>query len=778
VWLNGKPLSPANLPEMPENAPAIFDLTPHVRLNKDNALAIRIDGREQPGGLLARPLGIRNLLQAISEPSPRAMADPRVDETEPFDYFVQPPAFIGTLENGVSAQITPQGSLYTGAIEFTFYGGAAPQPLICHKKILLQDYFPVINYRAALDGVDYRFEAFALPIADTTANQAMNYLQVTLINNTSTARSTRFAVGMRFRGAEQKLPTHVAFDPLWHYRLVGKFVHRNQEVLCSVSALPNNVQFSPLGTSNQPGSIVGMMEYEFTLAPGEMQRVSLCVPQKPVSSERMRAAQGLTFDCDRLREDAVHFWRKFLQRGATVSVAEDKVSHLWAAQLIYNAIFFGPGAMQDSDNAWFQFPLAQWSAAARAFNAAGYHDLALQVLHTSVKQMEGVSEPANGHFDETRPHQALAGWASLIAALAEHVQLTGDRPLLAEAMPAIRASVQRLEKNRRENPGGQNRAEDLPMAMMGLRHAQHLAQLEGDRQTEATAEKLYSNFEKDFRGRAEAFNKKKGNSNAPFTSREGQRMITAAVYPANLLSATDKRASSALPALRSSFEEGLATRHGSWLDANLTFDLAEVALQRGEVEVARQDFYALLAHTTATHLLIGDKFHAWGNRQDQEKNGVLHGAEGKFITLLREMLVRAKGRDLHVFEALSPAWLLNDNRLEVRNIVTAFGKHSLQATISPEKLIVDFQHDWRTPPKRLLVRVPEFVETLAARVDGQAVPIDKGYIVVPLLAHRLELQWRNHAAQERMSFANTVADFKREYAGRYEMWKREYEGKN
>jgi hypothetical protein len=62
----------------------------------------------------------------------------------------------------------------------------------------------------------------------------------------------------------------------------------------------------------------------------------------------MRAAQGLTFDCDRLREEAVREWQKYLQAGAALNVAEDKVNHLWQAQLIYNAIFFGPGALQDS----------------------------------------------------------------------------------------------------------------------------------------------------------------------------------------------------------------------------------------------------------------------------------------------------------------------------------------------------------------------------------------------------------------------------------------------
>jgi hypothetical protein len=242
------------------------------------------------------------------------------------------------------------------------------------------------------------------------------------------------------------------------------------------------------------------------------------------------------------------------------------------------------------------------------------------------------------------------------------------------------------------------------------------------------------------------------------------------------LAPNDKRVSAALPALRSHFEEGLACRSGRWLDAEFTFDLAHTALQTETYETARQDLYALLLHTTATHLLIGDKFSAWGNRENQDRDAVLQGVNGKFITLLRDMFVRAEGRDLYVFDAVSPAWLLNDNRLEIKNAVTALGRHSVEVTISPEKLIVDFQHTWRTAPKHLLFRVPEFIEALSARVDGQAIAIDKGYIAVPPLTRRLEIQWRNHAAQERMSYANAVADFIREYAGRYEIWKRENAG--
>jgi hypothetical protein len=621
--------------------------------------------------------------------------------------------------------------------------------------------------------VDYRFETFALPIADTTANQAMNYLQVTLINNSSSPRTTRFAVGMRFRGTEPRPPSQTTFDPLWHYRLVGKFVHRNQDVLCSVSTLPSHVQFSPLGAANQPESIVGMMEYQFTLAPGEIQRVSLCVPQQPISSERMRAAQGLTFDCDRLREDAVRSWQKFLQGGAALSVAEDKVNRLWQAQLIYNAIFFGTGAVQGSENAWYQFSLRTASAAVQAFDAAGYHDLAQQALRAGLKKTGSAYEPANGHVERGRVEPSVTSWAKMTAALAEHIQITNDHALLSEALPSLRVSLQTLEKNLKENSNRQNRAEEAPLALLGLKHAQNLAQLAGDQKTADIADKLYATVEKDFRSRLDAFKKKKGDGEAAFLKQEGERMIAAAVYPAELLPPSDKRASSTLPAIRSNFEEGIASRGGQWLDADFTFDLAHTALQEGASGVATQDFYALLVHTSATHLLMGEKFYAWGNRQNQEKTGVFQGANGKIITLLRDMLVRAEGRDLYVFEAVSPAWFSNENRLEVRNVVTALGTHSVQATISAEKLVVDFQHNWRTPPKRLMFRVPAFAEALTARVDGVAISADKGFISVPPLTRRLEIEWRNQAAQRRVSYVHAVADFKREYAGRYELWRRE-----
>jgi hypothetical protein len=392
--------------------------------------------------------------------------------------------------------------------------------------------------------------------------------------------------------------------------------------------------------------------------------------------------------------------------------------------------------------------------------------------------MGNAHEPANGHAEKERIDQNVANWARMMAALAEHIEITNDRALLAEALPGVSASVEEFEKKRKENPGRQYRAEEVPMALLGLKHAQNLAQLAGDQQVAASADKLHASVEKDFRSRLEAFKKKKGESENALMKREGEGMIALAVYPAELLPPSDKRASSALPALRGYCEEGVASRSGQWLDADFTFDLAHAALQSGAIEIANQDFYALLVHTTATHLLIGDKFYAWGNRQDQEKNGVLQGVNGNFITLLRDMLVRAEGRDLYVFDAISPAWCLNENRLEIHNLVTALGTHSMQATISAEKLIVDFQHNWRTAPKRLLFRVPEFAEALSARVDGQAISVEKAYISVPPLTRRLEIQWRNNAAQKRMSYATAVGDFIREYAGRYEMWRKEFGGRD
>lgn len=776
LWCNGKPLSPMQLTESSEEDPKIFDLTPHVQVGKGNVLALRVDGREQPGGLIAKPAGLINLVQALAQPLPAAMADPGIDEGEPFDYFALPSAFLGTLENGVSAQITPEGSLYNGAVELMFYGGAALQPLNAGRKTLLQGYFPVLQYQTAKEGIDYRFEAFALPMADSAAQHAMNYLQVTLSNNTNAPRHTRFAVGMRFRGAEQRLPAQAPFDPLWHYRLVGKFVHRNQEVLCSVSTLPHSVQFSPLGAAHRPESITGMMEYQFTLAPGEVQRVSLCVPQKPASSERMRAAQGLTFDCDRLREDAVRYWQKFLQAGAAISVAEDKVNHLWRAQLIYSAIFFGPGAGRDGRNPWHQYPLSRLATAASAFDAAGHHHLAQQALRSGFEKIAGSTMAANGMTEENRT--PASGWAELLAALAGHLQVTADHALLAEAMPAIRMLLLELEKSHKQNSSSARRQEDLPLALMGLRHAQNLARRAGEQETESLADRLYSYVEKEYRPGLEAFGKKKNEKEARPVKRAGERMVAAAVYPANILPAGDKRAAAALQALRGDFEEGLATRPGQWLDPGFTFDLAHAALQSREPETALQDFYALALHTSAAHLLIGEHFRAWSTRQNQSPETVLEGVRGEFVLLMRDLFVREEGRDLFLFEAVSPAWFLQDNRLEIRDVVTAFGKHSVQATSSAEELVMDFEHQWRTPPRRILLRVPEFVEALSARIDGQAVPIEKGYITVPPLSRRVEMQWRNHAAQEPVGYEQTVARFKREYAGRYEMWKREHAAKN
>ncbi len=777
AWLNGKPLSAAKFSDHPESGRAVFDLTAHAQTGKDNIFALRVDGREQPGGLLAKPSGIRNLLQALVQPGAPAMADPAIDQETPFDYFARPSAFIGTLENGVSAQITPEGGLYTGAVELMFYGGASSQPLVCNKKTLVQGDLPIVNYQKTQEGIDYHFEAFALPGADSSAPPAMNYLQVTLRNHTNAARSTRFAVGLRFRGAEEgRLPARLAFNPLWHYRLNGKFVQRDDEVLCAVSIAPHSVLFPPQGAAHQPESLTGMIEYQFTLAPGETQRVNLCVPQNPLRSERVQEAQ-LTFDYDRSREEAVRFWQNFLQQGANIFTAEDKVNRLWRAQLIYHAIVFGPGALREAENPWHDFTFAQWGAAARVFDAAGYHDLARAVLQSLLLRLQNFAPSES----EGLLNLSLRDWGTLLWALDQHVQVTGDRLFAGQALPPLRRWLEELyQQDRREQVRLTNDAQipELPIALLGLKHAQVLANLARDREAEKWAERLYHSFEKKYRVYLDLFDKRNVESPAFSASPTAERMLVAAAYPGDLLPPADKRVSAAALALRNQFEEGLAMKSARWLDADLTLRLAQSALQNTQSQAALQDFYALLLHTGATHLLIGDRYQPWGDRQSQDKNFALEGMAGELLILLQSLILREEGRDLRLFEAVSPAWLQNNDSLKVEKVATAFGKHSFSATMSADKMTIAFQNLWRVPPRRMLLRVPDFFAATSAQVDGKAVAIDKGWINVPPLAGRLEIQGRNLAAQQRASFALTVNDFKREYAGKYEVWKREFTGKN
>jgi hypothetical protein len=141
--------------------------------------------------------------------------------------------------------------------------------------------------------------------------------------------------------------------------------------------------------------------------------------------------------------------------------------------------------------------------------------------------------------------------------------------------------------------------------------------------------------------------------------------------------------------------------------------------------------------------------------------------------LVRNMLLREHERELHLFSAVSPAWIKPGEKISVQNAVTDFGTISFAAEVKDNGMAIDFSANWQTPPQRLVLHFPYFTKVERVVADGRGISLGKNqdYIQISPQVRRVEIVWQNQAERERRSYAITVEDFKREYRERYQLLK-------
>ena len=72
---------------------------------------------------------------------------------------------------------------------------------------------------------------------------------------------------------------------------------------------------------------------------------------------------------------------------------------------------------------------------------------------------------------------------------------------------------------------------------------------------------------------------------------------------------------------------------------------------------SRKEFYALLAHTSSTNAGFEYKIRPWGDRNFGDNLSPHGWFAAEYRTLLRSMLVREEGDQLHLLSVVSPAWI-------------------------------------------------------------------------------------------------------------------------
>ncbi len=208
---------------------------------------------------------------------------------------------------------------------------------------------------------------------------------------------------------------------------------------------------------------------------------------------------------------------------------------------------------------------------------------------------------------------------------------------------------------------------------------------------------------------------------------------------------------------------------GEFLHHYLTIKNTMTEAIRGDQEQAVREFYALLVHTSSTHAGFEFAILPWGNR-NFEDNLSPHGwFAAEYRTLLRTMLVREEGNQLHLLSVVSPEWIGQGKTISVRQAPTNFGP--IAFTLSQPtagEAILRLEPAFTAAPKQIVVHLPWFVNLSSATADGNPIRAANGLLVLSPAAREVHLHWTVKPGTPALSYARAVEDYKAEYARRYQ----------
>ena len=688
------------------------------------------------------------------------MLDPALDrDDEPFCYFSQPTDEIGVMDGAEGTMVTPEGYLCTGFGELMWFTGNPLVPVRQRVKTLLRGYLPVVQYHLEQEGVRYELMLFAATLDGNPESPLINFARVRIRNTASQPRSAYFGAGTRYQNdantdwgigdnrfshpAKAKVlgeyeQAGAAFNPQWEYAFGDDAFLRDSLAMYMfpATAAPQRLMVLKTGYGEAPevGAMripilpttpVGVVMYKLALQPNEEQALDFKMPYAPLSPRSATFAQLRAASFDAYLDLTIKAWETIFARGIEIALPEEKVANTFKANLVYDLI---------------------------------------------------ARNKQDGQYD---------GWGQTMWAFGQHYRITRDRAFAELVYPAVQKAVAWLQQARRGDPlhvmpattPGDN--ENLTghvtghnfWALAGLKNAIALAEGMGNLRDAEAFRREYA----DYRGALVKQLKKITATTAGYmppglddlSGYDWGNMLS--VYPEMILDPLDPMVTATLKATRARYQEGIMTYANGWyLHHYLTMKNTETEVIRGDQQMAIEELYALLLHTSATHAGFEFSIRPWGTR-DFGMNLAPHGwFAAKFRALLRNMLVREQDRRLHLLSCLSPEWVHDGARLSVSRAPTNFGQVNFVLECKSAEAVLTLDNKFSERPGEIVVHLPWFMEVRDVLADGKkAVPVNSA-VVLPADTRTVQFTWSRKGATPNLSYAQAVQDYKREYRRRYE----------
>lgn len=748
------------------------------------------------------------------------MVNPAIDSgSGPFSYYSQPTDEIGVMDAPSGTLISPEGFLYTGYGELMFFTGNPAVPIHQRVKTLLRGYLPVVEYTFARDGVRYDFECFAATLDGTPSGTQVDFIRVRIQNTAQEARVAWLSSGMRYEGTVNSVGGEpnsrffrpavarrpgdysqpgVVFSSRWAYSSGRDTIDRDGQVLYYFPGTPQPTVRYMLEDDASPSGIlasrvlpavpttpVGIVRYELPLRPGEQVSLDWKLPVIPVAAGSPQDARIRNAGFDENLSRTIDAWKKILHQGMQIEVPETKVNDTFKASLVYDLIArnkIGNDYVQTvNDFQYHAFWLRDASFIARMYDLTGYPEYARQVIDffAQWQQPNGNFLSQGGQFD---------GVGQVLWAYGQHYELTHNRAFAAQVFPAVERAVAWIQQARQSDPlhllpattPGDNEAITGHVtghnfwALDGIRNAILLAQATGHEQQAAQFQREYNDYHATLMTVLDHATRATGGYIPPgLDGQQGQdwgNMLS--VYPGPVLSPGNPMVRATLDATRAKYKEGIMTYDsGNLLHDYIGFSNMETELILGDQQLAVEDLYAELVHTSSTQAGFETDVKPWGDR-DFHDNLAPHGwFAARLRIALRNMFIREQGDDLHLLSAISPAWVRPGSEMAVDDAPTNFGTVDLSLRIlSPSRAVLTLHDAFVDPPAHIVLHLPWFMETSRVVADGVSLPVTGSSVLLPVHVRTVEIEWREREHVPDLSYQAAVAQYKQEYAARYEQF--------
>ncbi len=719
--------------------------------------------------------------QQQHEDAPKLLSTLQQEQSEPFSYLARAVDQLGFKDSPEATAVTDGGKFSNTFNAIQFLYGEQLRPANKRVVTLEKDYLPIIHYSLTDNDLVYRLEGFSAPEDFDPSNNLISYIRWEVVN-TGTEKSTG-TLGLSL----EKGALHNVYCTPWYRDRFMDTQRYTPDSMPSISKgrLTKGghlvLLYPPEGAKQIAGETASGNKtvWSFDLQPGEVRTFVFKFPFVPVNLEHQDQIQQLaSADYDALKKRVIQFWEKELDDIATFSVPEQKVQNAFRAS--YINLLIARDVLEDGQrvtqrDSEFQYDYFYVRSAAyfvRLYNMLGKPDIARQIAnHFFIRDTEGKLLEFRSRLGI---HNKYVNdyWGQVLWGIGNHIRHTGDPELLnlvfsgqgyGTGWSLINNHISEFQRAVAKDPlkiwpvawpydnehiDGHYTGHSF-WALLGLEYAVFMAEEKGDNVSAKKWQAIYDQYKIDFMKRVEEITALTGGYlppglDDPFDGYEWANS-SAGLYPFEAIDKNHPAVRATLETVRKyNYQEGVATYSGSnalvaknnilagkptsperRIHHYETFYVTDSNLIIGEQQKVIEDLYSILVHTSSTHGGFEWQAVPWENRSVGNNRPPHIWMAQRYMELIRNMLVREEGSDVHLFSAISPEWAKPGEKVKVRNAPTYFGDVSYTASFDTGKMRVSLDNQWRDNfTGKVYFHIPWFFEGVKISLDGKFVATD------------------------------------------------------